>query len=60
MVTKTNRFKLEITEDEAYTLQLLLGFVANDNDAYSLSKKLVELTDYEMGMSDFERVAFSI
>lgn len=58
--TRTKSFTLEITEDEAYTLQLLLGFVASDSEAYSVSAKLAYLTEYEPDTYDFDCVGFTL
>ena len=60
MVTKTNRFNLELTEDEVYTLQILLGFVACDQECNSISEKLEEVSGECVELEDYERVQFSV
>lgn len=61
MAHKTDTtYTLNLTEHEAYTLQLLLGFVAADNEVYSLSRKLGDLTGYETDTYDFDRVVFTV
>lgn len=59
MVTKTNRFNLELTEDEVYTLQILLGFTV-DSECYEINKKLTDLTKEEMDTYDYDRIVFSV
>lgn len=59
MVTKTNRLNLELTEDEAYTLQILLGFTV-DSECYEINKKLTDLTKEEMDTYDYDRIVFSV
>ena len=49
---------LFLTEDEAYTLQILLGIVAGDKEVYSVSNKLVEATQEELVCEDYERLEF--
>lgn len=61
MVSKTDvTYTLELNEHEAYTLQLLLGFVAGDSEVYSMTTKLEALTGDEMGCEDFDRVKFTV
>lgn len=62
MTTKQriNKYNLELTADEAYTLQLLLAFVAGDSESYRIYEKLCELTGEEMDTEDFNRAVFAI
>lgn len=61
MVSKVNeKYALVLTQDEAYTLQILLGFVAADSECYSIAQKLVDLTNEEMDTYDFDRIVFSV
>lgn len=61
MAHKTDvTYTLELSEDEAYTLQLLLGFVAADKEVYSISSKIDALTGVYMDCEDFDRVSFSV
>jgi len=60
MVAKVKGCTLQLTENEAYTLQILLGFVASDVECYSISEKLLNETDEEMGEYDFNRAQFSV
>ena len=57
---KKETYNLELTLDEAYTLQILLGFVAGDSESYSISKKLAYLTEEEMDTYDYDRVVFAV
>ena len=59
MVTKINRFNLELTKDEAYTLQILLGFTV-DSECYEINKKLADLTKEGMDTYDYDRLVFSV
>jgi hypothetical protein len=60
MVTKVKGCTLQLTENEAYTLQILLGFVASDAECYSISEKLLNETGEEMGEYDFNRAQFLV
>lgn len=63
MVSKVGEpdiINLPLTVDEAYTLQLLVGFVASDKDTYSISSKLVDLTGEELDTCDYGRLSFNI
>lgn len=61
MVSKVDeKYALILTPDECYTLQILLGFVANDNECYSVSRKLLDLTNEEMDTCDFDRIVFTV
>ena len=62
MVSKVSDplINLPLTLDEAYTLQVLLGFVANDDEAYKVLAKLVALTGEEMECEDYERLWVSL
>lgn len=56
----SNSITLKLTDDEAYTLQILLGFVARDKECNSIADKLSYQTGVEMDMEDYGRVYFSV
>ena len=61
MVTKVNNTlcNITLTENEVYTLQILLGFVACDQECNSISEKLEEVSGECVDLEDYERVSFS-
>ena len=62
MVTKVKDtlYNITLTEDEIYTLQILLGFVACDKECSKISEKLEEATGECVDLEDYERVSFSV
>ncbi len=62
MVTKVkdNMYNITLTENEVYTLQILLGFVACDQECNSISEKLEEVSGECVDLEDYERVSFSV
>ena len=62
MVTKVkdNLYNVALTENELYTLQILLGFVACDQECNSISMKLEEVSGECVDLEDYERVQFSV
>ena len=62
MVTKVNNTlcNITLTENEVYTLQILLGFVACDQECNSISMKLEEASGECVELEDYERVSFSV
>ena len=62
MVTKVKDtlYNITLTEDELYTLQILLGFVACDQECNSISEKLEEVSGECVELEDYERVQFSV
>ena len=62
MVTKVkdNMYNITLTENEVYTLQILLGFVACDQECASISEKLEEVSGECVDLEDYERVSFSV
>ena len=62
MVTKVNNTlcNITLTENEVYTLQILLGFVACDQECNSISEKLEEVSGECVDLEDYERVSFSV
>ena len=62
MVTKVkdNMYNVALTENELYTLQILLGFVACDQECNSISEKLEEVSGECVDLEDYERVSFSV
>lgn len=62
MVTRVENslYNITLTEDEVYTLQILLGFVACDKECSKISEKLEEATGECVELEDYERVQFSV
>ena len=62
MVAKVNNplYNITLTEDEVYTLQILLGFVACDQECNSISEKLEEVSGECVDLEDYERVSFYV
>jgi len=62
MVTKVKDtlYNITLTEDELYTLQILLGFVACDQECNSVSMKLEEVSGECVDLEDYERASFSV
>lgn len=62
MVTRVENslYNITLTEDEIYTLQILLGFVACDEECNSIQVKLEEATGECVELEDYERVQFSV
>ena len=62
MVTKVKDalYNITLTEDEVYTLQILLGFVACDQECNSISEKLEDVSGECVDLEDYERVSFSV
>ena len=62
MVTKVKDtlYNITLTENEAYTLQILLGFAACDQECNSISEKLEEVSGECVDLEDYERVSFSV
>ena len=61
MVTKVNNsYNITLTENEVYTLQILLGFVSCDQECNSISEKLEEVSGEEVDLYDYERASFSV
>ena len=62
MVTKVKDtlYNITLTENEVYTLQILLGFVACDQECNSISEKLEEVSGEEVDLYDYERASFSV
>ena len=52
-------YTLELTEDEVYTLQLLTGHVAQDDECYSIGRKLDDLIGViPLSGDDYDYVKF--
>ena len=62
MVTKVKDtlYNITLTENEVYTLQILLGFVACDQECNSVSMKLEEVSGECVDLEDYGRVSFSV
>ena len=60
MVTKVKdtSYNITLTEDEVYTLQTLLGFVAGDSECNSIQTKLDDAVGEEVDAEDYDRVTF--
>jgi len=51
---------LQLTDEEAYILACIIGYMKPDSKVYSLLEKIDALVDKELDCSDFDRVAFQI
>ena len=51
---------VSLTDEEAYILACIIGYMKPDSKVYSLLEKMDALVDKELGCSDFDRVAFQI
>ena len=62
MVIRVNNplYNITLTENELYTLQILLGFVACDQECSSISMKLEEVSGECVDLEDYERASFSV
>jgi len=55
-----NTVTLTLTEDEAYTLQILCGIVAGDSEVYSVGSKLRAIIGEDLSLYDYDRVSYHI
>jgi len=55
---KHDGHQVSLTSDEVYTLLLLLGKVAGDDESYDIYEKLSHLIDKELESEDYEKVRF--
>lgn len=53
-----NGHRVTLTTNEVYTLLLLIGRVAGDDESYSLYDKLSYFLDRELDVGDYEKVVF--
>ena len=51
---------LELTDEEAYVLACVMGYMKPNSNVYSLLGKMDALVDKELDCSDYDRVAFQI
>lgn len=52
-------YTVTLTDDEVYTIQILLGHVASDPECHSIYTKLEEAGAYDnVGVEDFDKVKF--
>ena len=51
---------ISLTDEEAYILACIIGYMKPDGKVYSLLEKMDALVDKELDCSDFDRVAFQI
>ena len=54
-----NKNNIYLTEDEIYTLRILLGHVLGDKDCYRISEKLELLDPTELTCDDYDRMYFT-
>lgn len=54
-----NKNNIYLTEDEVYTLRVLLGHVLGDKECYSIAKKLDALDPDELDCEDYDRMYFT-
>ncbi len=51
---------ISLTDEEAYILACIIGYMKPDSKVYSLLEKMDALVDKELDCDDFARVAFQI
>jgi len=51
---------LSLTDEEAYILACIIGYMKPDSKVYSLLEKMDALVDKELDCDDFDHVAFQI
>jgi hypothetical protein len=51
---------ISLTDEEAYILACIIGYMKPDSKVYSLLGKMDALVDKELDCDDFDRVAFQI
>ena len=51
---------ISLTDEEAYILACIIGYMKPDSKVYSLLEKMDALVDKELDCDDFDRVAFQI
>jgi hypothetical protein len=51
---------ISLTDEEAYILACIIGYMKPDSKVYGLLGKMDALVDKELGCSDYDRVAFQI
>jgi len=51
---------ISLTDEEAYILACIIGYMKPDSKVYSLLGKMDALVDKELDFSDYDRVAFQI
>ena len=51
---------ISLTDEEAYILACIIGYMKPDSKVYSLLGKMDALVDKELDCEDYERVGFQI
>jgi hypothetical protein len=51
---------ISLTDEEAYILACIIGYMKPDSKVYSLLEKMDALVEKELNCDDFDRVAFQI
>lgn len=51
---------ISLTDEEAYILACIIGYMKPDSKVYSLLEKMDALVNKELDCDDFDRVAFQI
>jgi len=51
---------ISLTDEEAYILACIIGYMKPDSKVYSLLEKMDALVDKELDCSDFDRLKFLI
>ena len=54
-----NQNNIHLTEDEIYTLRVLLGHTLGDKDCYSITEKLELLDPTELTCDDYDKMYFT-
>ena len=58
---KTEETKtLSLTDEEAYILACIIGYMKPNSNVYSLLEKMDALVDKELDCDDYERIGFQI
>ena len=51
---------LSLTDEEAYILACIIGYMKPNSNVYSLLEKMDALVDKELDCDDYERIGFQI
>ena len=51
---------LQLTDEEAYILACIIGYMKPDSKVYGLLGKVDDLVDKELDCDDYERIGFQI
>jgi len=51
---------ISLTDEEAYVLACIIGYMKPNSNVYSFLGKMDALVDKELGCDDYERIGFQI